>query len=295
VRPSSPEAPTRASRLLKADASPPGCDGHAREKNAGSVNSSAVCATEDVLSRRPAQRAPGSGGRGFAFQQPPGRGSGSNALAGALAGFGAIVLFALFGLIAYLLYPYAYDPVHNMISDLGNPLANPSGALSFQLGVIIVSVLTLVFSASLGVLTRTQSRGTVALLRLGQAAGIFCGLDFMFVGVFPLGLHSQLHGLFADILWFGLFFFEIFFAVALLRIRGVPRWIPCLGFFAASVDVTSGLVIRAGYMEWATVAFVLAFIGAIAQLLWQSRMTYRQPVRPGSRLTGRLRQSRESN
>ena len=53
-------------RLLKSDASPPACDGHAREKDAGSVNSSAICATEDVLSRRQVR----SGGRGFAFQQP---------------------------------------------------------------------------------------------------------------------------------------------------------------------------------------------------------------------------------
>jgi tight adherence protein B len=35
------------------------------------VNSGAIRATEDVLSRRPAQRASGSGGRGFALQQPP--------------------------------------------------------------------------------------------------------------------------------------------------------------------------------------------------------------------------------
>ena len=54
-------------RLLKGDASPPGCDGHVREKDAGSVNSSAMCATEGTLSRRPVL----SGGRDFAFQQPP--------------------------------------------------------------------------------------------------------------------------------------------------------------------------------------------------------------------------------
>ncbi len=54
------------SRLLKSDASSPGCDGHVREKDAGSANSSAICATEDVLSHRPVR----SGGRGFAFQQP---------------------------------------------------------------------------------------------------------------------------------------------------------------------------------------------------------------------------------
>jgi glutamate synthase (NADPH/NADH) small chain len=53
-------------RLLKCDASPQECDGNAPEKEAGSTNSSAICATEDELSRRPVR----SGGRDFAFQRP---------------------------------------------------------------------------------------------------------------------------------------------------------------------------------------------------------------------------------
>jgi hypothetical protein len=61
---------TTISRLLRSDASPQECDGYARETDAGSVNSSAICATEDTLSRRPVH----SGGRGLAFQQPPRKG-----------------------------------------------------------------------------------------------------------------------------------------------------------------------------------------------------------------------------
>jgi 2-oxoglutarate ferredoxin oxidoreductase subunit gamma len=55
-----------ARRLLKNDASPQECDGYAREKDAGSANSSAIGATEDTVSRRPVL----SGGRGFVLQQP---------------------------------------------------------------------------------------------------------------------------------------------------------------------------------------------------------------------------------
>jgi bifunctional non-homologous end joining protein LigD len=53
-------------RLLKNDASPPECDGRVREKDAESANSSAICATEDTVSRRSVR----SGGRGFVLQQP---------------------------------------------------------------------------------------------------------------------------------------------------------------------------------------------------------------------------------
>ncbi len=48
------------------DASPPKRAGCAREKDAGSANSSAIHATEDELSRRPVR----FGGRGFVVQQP---------------------------------------------------------------------------------------------------------------------------------------------------------------------------------------------------------------------------------
>ena len=55
-------------RLLKDDASPPGCAGYAQGKDAGSGRSSATDATEDDAWRRPVL----SGGRGLVLQQPPG-------------------------------------------------------------------------------------------------------------------------------------------------------------------------------------------------------------------------------
>ena len=54
-------------RLLKKDVSPPGRDGHVQDKDAKSVNSSAIDATEDEVLCRPVR----SGGRDFVFQQPP--------------------------------------------------------------------------------------------------------------------------------------------------------------------------------------------------------------------------------
>ncbi len=66
------EATSRARaprRLLRRDVSPPERDWHAQDKDAKSVNSSAIHATEDDVFRHPAR----SGGRDFAFQQPPTR------------------------------------------------------------------------------------------------------------------------------------------------------------------------------------------------------------------------------
>ena len=54
-------------RLTKDDVSPPGHDGHAQDKDAGSTNSSAIGATEDDVLCRPVR----FGGRDFTFHQPP--------------------------------------------------------------------------------------------------------------------------------------------------------------------------------------------------------------------------------
>ena len=54
------------SRLLKSDASPPERDGQAGDKDERVARSSATCATEDAVSRRPVR----SGGQGFGLQQP---------------------------------------------------------------------------------------------------------------------------------------------------------------------------------------------------------------------------------
>ena len=61
----SKEKDAASKSLLRDDASPLERDGREREKDAGSTNSSAIHATEDELSRRPAR----SGGRGFVSQQ----------------------------------------------------------------------------------------------------------------------------------------------------------------------------------------------------------------------------------
>jgi hypothetical protein len=58
-----------ASSLSENQAPPPGCDGYAREKDAGSSRSSATVATEDALSRRPVL----PGGRGLVFRQALGQ------------------------------------------------------------------------------------------------------------------------------------------------------------------------------------------------------------------------------
>ena len=53
------------------------------------------------------------------------------------AGIAAVVVYLIFALVAFLKYPGAYGPLTNWLSDLGNPLDNPSGAIFYRLGCVL--------------------------------------------------------------------------------------------------------------------------------------------------------------
>ena len=46
----------------------------------------------------------------------------------------AVSLYILFTAISFFYYPTAYSPLTNWLSDLGNPLQNPSGAIYYKIG-----------------------------------------------------------------------------------------------------------------------------------------------------------------
>ncbi len=192
---------------------------------------------------------------------------------GATAGFGSIAAYAVFSLAAYALYPAAFSPAHNPLSDLGNPWVNTSGAVVYEIGVMLTSVFIMVFAVSLGLLKRHQDRVSVGLLNVGRAAGVVCGLSFVLVGIFPLGPYPTAHAVTSGILWFGMVFFEAFLAASFMKMHIRPKWVAYLGFFAVLVEGLGSLVILAYFMEWVTIAFALTFMGAAAYVLLKNPTT----------------------
>lgn len=57
-----------------------------------------------------------------------------------LSGFGLILLiYIILGLIALSFYPKGFSPLTNTLSQLGNPNLNPSGAIFYNVGIVVVS------------------------------------------------------------------------------------------------------------------------------------------------------------
>lgn len=57
-----------------------------------------------------------------------------------VAGITAVVTYMVFSLVAFLYFPSTYGPFTNWLSDLGNPIKNPSGAVFYKLSGILTSI-----------------------------------------------------------------------------------------------------------------------------------------------------------
>jgi len=64
---------------------------------------------------------------------------------GSIFDIAGVTIYAILGLISFLHYPDAYNPLHNAISELGAPAQNPSGAVFYNLGGILMGVLLIPF------------------------------------------------------------------------------------------------------------------------------------------------------
>jgi len=155
-------------------------------------------------------------------------------------GIVAIGIYLVLAATSYLHYPGAYSPFTNWLSDLGNPIKNPSGAVFYNLAGILTSLTMIPFFVGLFKLNSGERKMKV-LLTISQAAGILGALSFIITAVFPLGVNDEVHGVFSISLfiWFGLF--EVFSSSALRRKPSFPRWIVYTGFSTAIVSFLIGV------------------------------------------------------
>jgi hypothetical membrane protein len=57
-----------------------------------------------------------------------------------VAGATVIVLYCAFTFSSWALFPTAYNPITNWLSDLGNSSYNPRGAILYNLGCIFTGI-----------------------------------------------------------------------------------------------------------------------------------------------------------
>jgi hypothetical protein len=180
------------------------------------------------------------------------------------AGIAAAVVYLTFALVAFLKYPGPYSPLNNWLSDLGNPLDNPSGAIFYRLGCMFSGVALVLFYVKLGI-WNTGSRRTRVLLTVAQCAGVFSGVCLIITGVFPLGASTEIHSLWSMIFYISLGFFLTFSATALMKNPAFRRGFGYYAFATAVVNFAFGAILHEVFWaEWISVAMFMAYVLMIA-------------------------------
>ena len=180
------------------------------------------------------------------------------------AGIAAVVVYLLFALVAFLKYPGAYGPLTNWLSDLGNPLDNPSGAIFYRLGCMLSGAALILFYLKLGI-WNTGSKRTRVLLTVAQCTGVFSAVSLIITGIFPLGTSTEIHSLWSMMLYISLGFFLTFSATALMKNPAFRKGFGYYAFLTAAVDFVFGAILHEMFWaEWISVGMFIAYVLMVA-------------------------------
>ncbi len=179
-------------------------------------------------------------------------------------GFMATAIYLVFTLVAFFYYPLAFSPFANWLSDLGNPIINPSGAFLYNLGCVLTGLCLILFSIGLEA-WNTGDRKRRTLLTITQSAGIISSLFLIVSAFFPLGAQTLIHSISGK----GHIFFAGFFlsfSATILRSRPHSmHWLSSFGFLAALVNFIYGAFLNSVFLaEWAAIGMFIVYVVLIS-------------------------------
>jgi len=180
------------------------------------------------------------------------------------AGIAAVVVYLIFALVAFLKYPGAYGPLTNWLSDLGNPLDNPSGAIFYRLGCVLSGAALILFYLRLGI-WNPGSKKTRVILNVAQCMGVFSAVCLIITGILPLGTSTEIHSLWSIMLYISLGFFLTFSATALMKNPAFKKGFGYYAFLTAAVTFIFGAILHEMFWaEWISVGMFIVYVLMIA-------------------------------
>lgn len=178
----------------------------------------------------------------------------------------ATVIYLLFTAASLSLYPQAFSPINNWLSDLGNPNLNPDGAFYYDLGGILTSAVLFVFFASMFTWRPVDKKARILLLA-AQISGVALACAFLLTAVFPLGVNDSMHSAFSILLFISVGCFEVFSASAIRRNPAFPKSLVLFGFAASIINFIFAVSFNFGdlfFGEWIMIGLFAAYMVAIS-------------------------------
>lgn len=170
-----------------------------------------------------------------------------------------VLCYVTFAILAFTRFQAPYSPTANWLSDLGNPDASPNGAVFYNTGIIISSLLLLAFFVSLARIRQKNNRVQNFMTVLTMGFGAAGSLGMLMSALYPINQPAQ-HSF-----WCMVMFFSIgtafAFSIAALRYQlGFPRWLLVFGIIVVLLNLVTQVFFNdVQITEWFNVAFLLGY------------------------------------
>jgi hypothetical membrane protein len=180
----------------------------------------------------------------------------------ALSGFLVILLYCIFTITSWALYPEPYGPITHYLSRLGNFDYSPLGAYFYNLGCILTGLALIPFFLNIKI-WYTERRPQVVLLVSGQLLGVLSGIALIMIGVFSEDQGAP-HMTASSTFFLLNFFVLILINVALLFHTQFIKPIALYGIGITFLSLGLELSIGGPITEWFTVFGSLIFVALIS-------------------------------
>lgn len=198
------------------------------------------------------------------------------------AGVICIPVYIIFTFFSHL-YNLNISPVTNWLSEYGNPVENPGGALLYNIGCTIVAALLIVFYIGISQWYKNRKvlKKYVICYICAQITGIIGCIFLILTAVYPLGVNDSLHGTFSLLNMIGMDCFLSFIAIAFLMNPNIKKWIGIFMYLSAIFNIITTNGFSSLYIaEW--IFFLLFMINMVIITLNYDKTTI-QVTGKGSR------------
>ena len=181
------------------------------------------------------------------------------------AGVVCIPIYIVFTFISHL-YNTEMNPLTNWLSDFGNPVENPSGALVYNMGCIIIAALLVVFYIGIGqwYKDRKIEKKYIICYIGAQISGVIASVFLVLASVIPLGINNELHGKFSLLNMIGIDFFLSFIAIALFMNPNIKKWIGIFAYLSAVFNIVTTNAFSLLYIaEWIYFMLFMIFMAIL--------------------------------
>lgn len=191
-----------------------------------------------------------------------------------------IPIYITFTFISHL-YNTKLNPLTNWLSDFGNPLMNPSGAVFYNMGCIIVAILLIVFYIGIYHWYRNRiiAKKYIICYVLAQISGIMASIFLILASLFPLGTNTDLHKTFGTVNMIGIDCFLDFTAISFFMNPNIKKRIGIIACLTATFNIITTNVFSSLFIaEW--IYFLLFMLYLLLITLNYDKLCY---LRRGAR------------